>query len=113
MPPTDPGTRLLDRVQETVRLHGMLEPGDRVLAAVSGGADSTALACILAELAPELEISVDLAHMEHGLRPEDAEDDRRAVQELANGLGARVFFSKSPAAPGGRRVYQSSSLLSR
>src|SRR5687768_6658214 len=45
----DPVARRVDR---SIRQRELLAPGDRVVAAVSGGADSVALACLLTELAP-------------------------------------------------------------
>lgn len=48
--------------------------GKRILAALSGGADSVALLCLLADARDEGMISVIAAHMDHGIRPESAED---------------------------------------
>ena len=54
-----------------------VEPGKYVLA-VSGGVDSIALLDMLARM-PELDLVV--AHFDHGIRPESA-DDAAFVQEL-------------------------------
>jgi len=43
-------TSLVDRVQDTIRRHGMLRGGERVLVAVSGGPDSVALLDVLCSL---------------------------------------------------------------
>ncbi|HEX8475677.1 MAG TPA: tRNA lysidine(34) synthetase TilS [Pyrinomonadaceae bacterium] len=61
----------------------------RVVLAVSGGADSTALALACAELrgAKRLAVEVLVAHLNHGLRGETSEEDARWVAELAGGLG--------------------------
>lgn len=48
--------------------------GKRILAALSGGADSVALLCLLAEARDNGLISVIAAHMDHGIRPESADD---------------------------------------
>ena len=40
-------TRFATRVLETIRRHGLIGAGDRVAVAVSGGADSVALALVL------------------------------------------------------------------
>jgi tRNA(Ile)-lysidine synthase len=77
----------------------MLRSGERVLAAVSAGADSTALACALAELAIELDVSLHLAHFDHCLRPEDAEGDRRFVERLAADLGAPLTCGRRDVPP--------------
>ena len=65
---SDPGD-LLPRVRRAVARHGLLARGDRVVVALSGGADSTALLDLLARLAPEYDLELIPAHLDHGLRP--------------------------------------------
>ena len=69
------------------RLDELAPQADRVLAAVSGGADSVAL--LRGLLAAGYEVAV--AHLDHGLRSESA-DDARFVTELSArfGLEARI-----------------------
>ena len=50
--------------------------GKHLLIALSGGADSVALTCMLAESASALALRLTAAHMDHGIRPESAEDAR-------------------------------------
>lgn len=47
---------------------------DRVLAAVSGGADSVALLWALCRMRPRAGFSLIAAHVDHGMRPESGED---------------------------------------
>jgi tRNA(Ile)-lysidine synthase len=61
---------------------GLIVPGDRILAAVSGGPDSVALAALLLELREEMPLEVRLAHFNHRLRREAGEDER-FVADLA------------------------------
>ena len=58
-------------------------PGDRVAAAVSGGADSVALLELLLEARERLGIVVALAHYHHGLRGSEADSDAQFVERLA------------------------------
>ncbi len=64
-----------------------VNPGDRLLLAVSGGADSTALLLALHALAPTKPWQLDLhvAHVNHHLRP-DADHDAAFVADLAQKL---------------------------
>ena len=67
----------------------LLRAGDRVCAAVSGGADSTALLLALVEANAEktpLGIVVSAAHVHHGLRGADADGDEAFVRALCERL---------------------------
>lgn len=59
---------------ENVTRRQLLAPGERVLTAVSGGADSVALLVLLQRNAQFLGIEVAAAHLDHGMRPESGED---------------------------------------
>ena len=48
--------------------------GKRVLIALSGGADSVALAAMLANARAEYDLTLFAAHVDHAIRPESAED---------------------------------------
>ncbi len=82
-----------------VRIAGLLQPGDRVIVACSGGADSTALVHLVAKSARRLGLAgVTVAHLDHALR-EDSRDDAAFVEALA----ARLSL---PLASERRRVRQ-------
>ncbi len=78
------------------RAHGLLEPGDRVLAAVSGGPDSVCLAHHLVRLAARRRLRVSLAHLHHGLRGPDADKDEAFVRALAVSLGTPLIVRRLP-----------------
>ena len=81
-------TRFPTRVWATIRRHGLLTDGDRILVAVSGGADSVALLHVLAALAPRARARlVGLVHVHHGLRGAAADDDAAFCEQLATTLG--------------------------
>jgi tRNA(Ile)-lysidine synthase len=86
---------------------GGLEPGDVVLAACSGGADSLALAAALAFEAPRLGLRAGGVTVDHGLQPGSAAQAQAAVKIMAQlGLdplriaGAHVALPGSPGYPG-------------
>ncbi len=62
----------------------------RLLVALSGGADSTALLILLCALRPLLSCQVEAAHLDHGLRPESAEE-ARAAEAMCTALGVPFY----------------------
>jgi tRNA(Ile)-lysidine synthase len=90
---------LLERVRRTVERHRMLAPGDTIVVAVSGGPDSVALAHLLRRLAGGYALSLHAAHLNHGLRGGEAEDEARFVARLmaAWGLPCTVEAADVPA----------------
>lgn len=83
----------------------MLRRGDRVLVAVSGGADSTALLHLLAAIAPGLDLRLVVAHLDHGWRGAGSAADRAFVEAMARDLGfpVRSAAVEPSAADGGGR----------
>ena len=65
----------------------MLDPQDRVLAGVSGGADSVCLLLALKELGYRLAV----AHLNHGLRGAAADEDEVFTKTLSEMLGLEFF----------------------
>jgi len=60
----------------------MLTCGDRVIAGVSGGADSVCLFLMLLELREKIGFDLIAVHVHHGLRGEAADQDQRFVEAL-------------------------------
>lgn len=88
--PTPPAHhRLTRRIAGDLRRHCGLEAGERLLVAVSGGADSVALLRALAALAERRRwrLRLSVAHVQHHLRGDAAEHDARFVEGLARELG--------------------------
>jgi len=84
---------LLDAVRSAIRRYSMIERGDRVVIAVSGGADSMALLFALHSLSSDLDCELAVAHLDHGLRPSSAAD-ARFVEEQAASLGLPVMSER-------------------
>lgn len=84
---------LLDHIKETITRFGLLEKGDRVLVALSGGPDSVALLYGLLALEPEYKLKLCAAHLNHKLRGAESDQDERFAKELASRLKLK-FFSK-------------------
>ena len=74
----------------------MLPSGTRVLAAVSGGADSVALLHILRDLTPGLGVTLaGVAHLNHKRRGIASDEDEGFVADLAARLGLEFFRAEA------------------
>jgi tRNA(Ile)-lysidine synthase len=91
---------LLTIVSRTLREECDLRRGDRLLVAVSGGADSSALLHALARLLPRLGVELEAHGVDHGLRPE-AESELDLAQELAERCGVAFTRTRLRVNPGG------------
>ncbi len=78
---------MLERVAKTITRYSMIEPGQKIGVAVSGGADSVCLLYLLSELAARWELALRVLHVDHQLRGEESRGDADFVRELAGRLG--------------------------
>jgi tRNA(Ile)-lysidine synthase len=80
----------MERLLKAIRKQQSIRAGDRLAVAVSGGADSVALLCLLLELRAELGIVLSVAHVNHKLRGEEADADELFVAKLARQHGLEL-----------------------
>ena len=77
---------MLNKLTAFIRRYDMVQPGDRVIAAVSGGADSVALLWSLYLLKDKLGITLEAAHYNHHLRGEESRRDEDFVRDFCAGF---------------------------
>jgi tRNA(Ile)-lysidine synthase len=85
---------LRPKVREFIDKHRLVSAGDCVLVAVSGGPDSVALLHLLYDLREELDLRLEVAHLQHGIRGAEAQEDARFVAGLAERLGLRFHLKE-------------------
>ncbi|MFZ4858022.1 MAG: tRNA lysidine(34) synthetase TilS [Desulfuromonadaceae bacterium] len=73
---------LVSRVEKTIRLQRLFRPGDTLVVALSGGADSTALLDILSRL-HGYHLRLIAAHLNHCLRGAESDADQEFCRTLA------------------------------
>ena len=78
-----PAKDIVKKVKETISRYGMINPGDKVIVAVSGGPDSICMLDVLNGLSSELEIGIVVAHYNHGLRENEDESETLLVRSIA------------------------------
>lgn len=81
-------------VEATLTQFAMLGKQEAVLAGVSGGPDSVALVRVLLCLKEKYDLTLGIAHLNHGLRGEESHDDEGFVKKLAQGFGLAFFREK-------------------
>jgi tRNA(Ile)-lysidine synthase len=77
---------LVKQVEKTIEKYGLLQSGDKILVAVSGGADSVALLHVLLKLRPKYRWLLHVAHLDHSLRGRESDRDADFVRRLAQRL---------------------------
>lgn len=85
------------KTAECIRRFDLLRPGERVLCALSGGADSVCMTHALALLREKLDFSLAAAHFSHGIRPADAAGERELCQNLCDRLHIPLFTGEGDA----------------
>ena len=89
--------RYADTIEQKVKKfmdeHHMLTPGDRVVAGVSGGADSVCLLFVLLKIREEIPFSLHVVHVNHGIRKE-AGEDAAYVEQLCSQFGLPFILVK-------------------
>lgn len=78
---------MTDKVIKTIEENSLIKKGSCVIIAVSGGADSMALMYLLNSLKREYDLTLTVAHVNHGIRGEEAERDEKFVEKHAQKLG--------------------------
>lgn len=94
---------MIHKVRRTIEKYGLLDKGDRVVAAVSGGPDSVALLAILQDLSVPCALTLSVAHLNHGLRGRESDREEIFVRELCESMDI-PFFSRRADIPAAMRV---------
>ena len=91
---------MLNKLSAQIRRYRMIQPGDRIICAVSGGADSMALLWAMYLLQDKLSITLEAAHFNHGLRGEESDRDETFVREFCAGYGICCHVGREVVTPG-------------
>ena len=85
---------MLDKVREYILENELIDKGDNILVALSGGPDSVCLLHILARLRSEFNLRLGAIHINHLLRGEEAIDDENYTKELCRALDVENYVER-------------------
>ena len=91
---------MLNKLTAFIRTHQQIRPGDHVICAVSGGADSVALLFGLYLLREKLQFTLSAAHFNHQLRAEESDRDEAFVRALCDRYDIPLAVGTAPVTPG-------------
>ena len=91
---------MLNKLLSFVRQQRMIEPGDTVICALSGGADSIALLFALYLLKDKLNIQLSAAHFNHHLRGEESDRDEAFAREFCERYDIPLTLGEGQIVPG-------------
>lgn len=83
-----------------LRQQNMLSPGDTLICAISGGADSVAMTFAFYLLKEQLGITLEAAHFNHHLRGEESNRDQKFVENFCAGYGIPLHLGGGTITPG-------------
>lgn len=78
---------MIKKVQDYIKRNKMIDIGDTLIVGVSGGPDSMCLLNILVAIKEEYKLSIIAAHINHGLRGKEADDDEKYVEDYCSDKG--------------------------
>ena len=88
---------LLSRFHKSLLRSGCIPSGSRVLVGVSGGADSVALISLLHQTAENMDLYLEVAHLDHALR-DSSRADAQFVKQLCADLGLLLTVERRDVA---------------
>ncbi len=81
----------LNAFKEFVHRHELIARGDKIIVAVSGGIDSMVLLDLLLSISKDLKLELSVAHFNHELRGNDADEDEAFIRAKAKQHGLECY----------------------
>lgn len=92
---------------------GMVPPGSTIVVAVSGGQDSCAMLHVLASLRDDTGLTLHAAHLNHGFRGEEGDEDAAFVGRLSASLGVECTIERADVPGMAKRLHLSAQEAAR
>ncbi len=83
-----------NKVIKTIEKYNLVNNGDNIVVALSGGADSVSLLYVLISLKEQYNLSISAVHLNHKLRGAESQRDMDFVKDLCNKLNVELFVKE-------------------
>lgn len=91
---------MLNKLANSLRKHHMIEPGEEIICAVSGGADSIALLFAMKLMTDVWDFRLSAAHFNHHLRAEESDRDEAFVRRFCAQYDIPLYVGGADITPG-------------
>ena len=85
--------KTIEKIFSYIEEYRMLQPGEKLVAGISGGADSVCLLFVLLQWKARYGLDIAVAHVNHGIRP-DAGKDAKFVENLCREQGLEFYLKE-------------------
>ena len=82
---------VISKTEAAIEKYGLLSGGDSVIIALSGGADSVTLLSVLNSIKEKYYLKLYAAHLNHGIRGEEADNDEKFCKILCENYNIQLF----------------------
>ncbi|NLP26881.1 MAG: tRNA lysidine(34) synthetase TilS [Clostridiales bacterium] len=79
---------------DAIEKYNMIDYGDNIIIALSGGADSVCLLLLLLEMQNKYNLSLSAIHINHMLRADESDSDEEFCINLCNSLGIKLIVER-------------------
>lgn len=80
-----------NKLLKAIKDYSLIKKDDKIIVALSGGADSTALLCSLLSIKEQFSLEIYACHINHLLRGEESFRDENFVRDLCEKYGVELF----------------------
>ena len=93
---------MMNKMERFLREYHMVSPGDTVICALSGGADSVAMTFAFYLLKGKLGITLEAAHFNHHLRGEESDRDQQFAVDFCDQFDIPLHLGSGQVVPGSK-----------
>lgn len=83
-----------EKVYKTIKTHNLINEKENIVLGLSGGPDSMALLYVLMEIKKKINFKIYAAHVNHGVRGKEADEDEFFVKQTCETLNIPLYIKR-------------------